>query len=655
MTRLAIIAPRTVQEDVIEELHNLRLAHLEAFTQSEDETLNIGEPLPAGSRASELLVRLRGVLHSLNLEGEPSRRLEQDGIRSRIEDELQIIESAVKQATDERDTVRKELDQVRDQISRLEPLTQLPLDLHDYHGYDSLRVFIGQPPRDLSDELAPAIARFEYFPSPGAHALFVHEDEAERAQEILTREGFQAMEVPEGEGSLQASLSTLQRRQEALKAELEATQAELDQLAEEHGDLLLAAEEDLSIEVDKAEAPLDFASTERTIIVDAWVPTKDLDTVKTAIDQAARGRVAFEVLDEGDRDDHHRSEAPPTRYDHPPGVRPFSVLLDVFSPPKYGELDPTLILSIVFPFFFGFMIGDLGYGILMVALGLLLYRRIGPKSPEARGLGFALLIAGLWASFFGLFIFHDALGIPFAAHGHEGALNWEGLLGIHLPLGDVVIEKLGNEGVREMLALSILAAFVHLFLGFVFGFINHFNHSKKHAFAQIGWIGVLAGFFVLVVLKGPTNGVSDAILGWMGNPELITSAYLLGPGLLILVATEGAMGVMETFSLLSNMISYTRLAGVAVAKGAMASAFNGIFLADMALGGSGLVLVTGFVLFIIAQLIVLVLGLISSGIQGIRLNYVEFFLKFYEGGGEPFRPFGRLRKFTTPSTERTEV
>lgn len=655
MTRIAVVAPKAVQKEVIEALHDARLAHIEEFAKGDAPDLKIGEPLPEGSRTSELLVKIRSLVHTLDLEGAPSRSFRQEAVRTEIETALPELSRRVRAAAEERDTIARELDSVREQRAQLEPLQGLALALEDYGGYDTLEVFVGTAPRDLRGELGTALERFEYFASEDAHAVFVVRAQADKAQDILTREGFRELEVPDGRGSVSENMARLERDAAELEARLIRATEQLAGIAAEHRDLLLAAEEDLSIEVEKAEAPLGFASTERAFIVDAWVPSEDLDRVKTQVDAAARGKVHFEVLSEPVPSGHHHGDEPPVKYDHPKGVRRFGFLLDVYSRPKYSEIDPTLVLFLVFPLFFGFMIGDLGYGILMVALGLFLYRRIGEKSDGAKSFGFALLLSGIWASIFGAVVFHDVLGIPFAPHGDGHGLSWEGLTGIHFHdmLGGPMIEKLGDEGVKAMLALSILAAFVHLFVGFLFGFVNEVGHSRKHAGAKVAWMFVLTAFFLTALVMGPENAVSDYFLALLGHPTINHAVLFLVPGVLGLVVTEGAIGVMETLGLLSNVISYTRLAGVAVAKGAMAGAFNFIFLEEMVLHGEGVaILVIGFILFVLAQLIVFVLGLISSGIQSIRLNYVEFFLKFYKGGGEPFAPFGRVRQFTLNPTTK---
>ncbi len=100
------------------------------------------------------------------------------------------------------------------------------------------------------------------------------------------------------------------------------------------------------------------------------------------------------------------------------------------------------------------------------------------------------------------------------------------------------------------------------------------------------------------------------------------------------------VAILEVASLLANMISYTRLAGIAVAKAAIAESLNNAIFHGLIFDQGILIVAFGFFLLLGSQLIVLLLGGLSSGIQALRLNYVEFFMKFFHGNGVPFKPFG---------------
>ena len=132
------------------------------------------------------------------------------------------------------------------------------------------------------------------------------------------------------------------------------------------------------------------------------------------------------------------------------------------------------------------------------------------------------------------------------------------------------------------------------------------------------------------------------------NPIPAVGIYLLAAGAVILVGTEGGLSVMEIFGLIANLVSYARLAAVGVAKAAMALAFNIIVLTTFIFPGldtgNYLLVIVGLVFGFLFHLIVFLLGAVSAFIQSIRLNYVEYFLKFFKGAGTEFRPFGMRTK-----------
>jgi len=130
------------------------------------------------------------------------------------------------------------------------------------------------------------------------------------------------------------------------------------------------------------------------------------------------------------------------------------------------------------------------------------------------------------------------------------------------------------------------------------------------------------------------------------------SLILIGVAGFFALHGKGAMmELMEILSLLSNVISYTRIAAIGVAKGAMALAFNYIVVTYLFAGGNIFLIIAGAFVLVLLQLLVFALGSLSAGIQALRLNYVEFFLKFYTGGGVSFEPLGYKRKYS----EKSEV
>jgi V/A-type H+-transporting ATPase subunit I len=117
-------------------------------------------------------------------------------------------------------------------------------------------------------------------------------------------------------------------------------------------------------------------------------------------------------------------------------------------------------------------------------------------------------------------------------------------------------------------------------------------------------------------------------------------------GIIMIIIVTGGFGLVEVLEVTSHLMSYTRLAAICVAKAAMAFAFNMIGL-GLILSGNIAIGLVGVILLIFMQLMVFSLGALSSGIQAVRLHYVEFFMKFYKGEGIKFNPFKYVRKYTT--------
>lgn len=708
MQRTLILASKGYQSQVIETLHRLRVAHLIEFHEgagAEFEGFTLGKPLPDAGKASEKLVRIRALLRQLNLEGaEPSRPVPARDVEARLDAALDAIERDVSRAAETRDSLRQKLQESHEVEVKLQPLRALPLKLEDYRGYDTLQPFVGRADPAFEAEvmrLAPD-ALLVKGAEGGLFALFVPKTLAPAANEALYRHGFAEVEVPPGTGTPDERLRELAEERAALARQAEQAERDLARLAGEHRDTLLAAEEHLSIVVEKAEAPLSFASTEHAFVVDAWMPKSDVWRVEGELRKATNDNVYFQAADYDPHghDDHHdhagvdaQSEAhagghthkepvlPPTKYKNPGYAKPYTWFTELFATPRYDEADPTAVFAIFFPIFFGFMVGDLGLGLLIALLGWLLIRKL-PKVDGMKQLGTFFLTGGLIAAAIGGVVFKDALGIPLGVthhmeeltqaagiedpscqdlyvHAHEP--TWGCLLANNAHFhSEPLVSKVTD--VPSMLLISIGAAFLHLLVGLLLGIRNEWSHGGKHLAAKFGYLVLLLSFFpAAAALVRP-----DLFAGYHADsaahpaiafhlPITAAQAYMgLGAGFVvgavILGWAEGIAGIVEIPGMLTAILSYLRLGAVGIAKGAMAVAFNGMTLVA-GLTGGGFLLVLGIVGFLVAQLALLVLGILSGGIQALRLNFVEFFTKFYKGGGERYRPFGRERQHTLPPTQ----
>jgi V/A-type H+-transporting ATPase subunit I len=348
-------------------------------------------------------------------------------------------------------------------------------------------------------------------------------------------------------------------------------------------------------------------------------------------------------------------------------MKPFEMLVNMFGTPSYHEIDPTVVFSLAFPMMFGIMVGDAGYGIVWIAYGVWLLRRWKDRPWGFwKNLLVAFIWGGFWATVFGAFLFGEAFGIPFhapvgAASAAE-AFNWsDNILHISIPIVPI-LEKLHQ--VPDFIIMSVSVAFLHLGTGFIIGFFDDIRHSIKHAFGKVGWFLILFGLYAVIIVRAsrwpgtwgyliwngplgwfPRAGVTMANVGFTATNAIPNLAiYMLVVGVGLVLVAEGGLHLMEVFGLLANMISYARLAGIGVAEEAVIFALNVIALNYFIIPGSIVGIIIGIVLMALSNLLIFLLSTISGTIQSIRLNYVEFFLKFYKGTGTLFRPFGERAK-----------
>jgi V/A-type H+/Na+-transporting ATPase subunit I len=641
MSRAVVVGPRDKLDTVIEALHDLKLIHI-IDHRGDDDTFRIGKPLPPASELSDNLVKLRSIANILAVKEPPKER---EAVRvEELREKILALELNIAEEDGARKKAGALLGDLDRRIEELRPFAALGLPLDVYRGYETLSVLVGRLVKALPDE-AIGSAAAELFQAPGVLAVFTPKPHADDVLVALGRFGFTQLDIPAGEGDPKDLLDEALSDREKWVARLDEIQGRLDKLRERYAAFVVAAEELLEIEVDKAEAPLRFAVSDHSFVIDGWVPSARLSDLR---ERAEALRLFVET------EEHHSEPAetePPVLLRNPKPAKPFEFLIHLYSTPSYHELDPTVFLFLAAPFFFGFMIGDAGYGALFIALGIVASVRATRGGIWWR-IFFVTAVGGVWALLFGVFLFGEAFGIPFhPAPGHLEELSWE-TFGIFIPVAAVIHKALGT---ADMIYLSILFAALHLGTGYVIGFVNEIRHSKKHAIAKLGWLMCLLGLFTLLTRHLRWNRIAgwvwDVPLGWF--PRMIEPIGLSGfagvgiPFLslililgALLALTESVIAPLEIASLLANVMSYTRLAGIGIGKAAIAAAFNTLILEDLIFAGQIPLVILGVALLIMAQLLVFLLGWISAGIQALRLNYVEAFIKFYKGNGIPFRPFG---------------
>jgi V/A-type H+-transporting ATPase subunit I len=671
MKRTLIIGAKHDLEKTIDLLHSLEIAHIIDYAPDQDEPVHLGNPTENASKVSQRLLSLRSSSQLLALDQRApsvSGKISGSRLKEEIDNKVKDLENSVLSLIENKTRIEEHYRKVNERILQIQPFASIDIPLEYYQGYDHLIVFTGYA-RDmerLKETLPTIIDQYELFVSKDNDqmmALFIEKTYQEDTEKLLSECGFTEVKLPEGTGLPQHYIEKWTEQLKDLSDKLLRITQDILEFRKRHAEIILASEEYLAIEVQKAEAPVLFGMTDHSFIIDCWIPADDFQRVQETLDKEMHGALYLQEID------MKHDDEPPTLLRNPKPIRRFEFLLGMYSIPNYRDIDPSFILSLIFPLFFGLMIGDIGYGLLLIIFGIL-FMKLLKDSEGFSNIGWYIIIAGIFSSIFGLFLFGDMFGLPFLPPIHETgeiAYSWSGLLGVHIPIPSI-IHKMESLGMTQLLVISIIAGYLHLGLGLLIGIFVERKHNRKHAITKIGLLCVLTALALLIFVMAdwtigqwlkPLKGSAIAPMLWDVLIPLVKTGFSFGGllvpyvalalcilGIVVIIIVTGGFGLVEVLEVTSHLMSYTRLAAICVAKAAMAFAFNMIGL-GLILSGNIAIGILGVILLVFMQLMVFALGALSSGIQAVRLHYVEFFMKFYKGEGVPFNPFSYKRKYTT--------
>jgi V/A-type H+-transporting ATPase subunit I len=646
MSRLLIVASKDQMTPVITELYRHNLFHIEDYVEAGAkgyEGFKIGTPLSGATEASGDLVKLRAIQNTFSIRSddfEVKERQKQSGLQGQIERELPAIEQEVEELTVKRSKLETKVKEYEQKITELTPFIGIPGDLDLYRGYLRFAVFAGY----VAHEVSLSVPN-EMFVAKGKGKNFIivvapveHRNVIEGA---LQEAGYQAVTIPDESGDPQERISFYSSQITLFKKEIEEVSQKLDAIKMKHASFLVACEELLKIQVAQTEAPLRFATTSEAFVAEGWVPSGSVETIRQGLVKATGGKIYVTELAIGEHD------IVPVEYNNPSFSRPSQLLLDTYSRPKYTELDPTIMISIVFPIFFGIILGDVGYGILLFILCLGLRKFV--KGEEGRQLLVVLRNASIASIFFGV-LYSEFLGFP---------CPWVYLLpSRHLNIGG---EGGHGPNIPGLMMVAIWIGIIHITLGRVLGMVNHArqdhgDHRIKAVLANAGWILVMWGILVMIwsIVQMPYmpdfTTLPPVVMNL--NATAIVGALMLVIGALF-IARDSGLELVELPTIISHTLSYSRLVAVGLSSVAIAMVVNYIaigMLIEPQLENISLVgvifIILGVIVFLGGHLMNMVLGILGGSLHSIRLHYVEFFTKFYKGGGRKYSPFGLTRRFT---------
>ena len=460
-----------------------------------------------------------------------------------------------------------------------------------------------------------------------SYVLTIEKHDKEKLVNLANKEAVNLIKIPEMKGKAD-DIAGLQRENIRKENEkLAALNKRLEKISKKYYGMVSNLKEYLDIEIKKASIIPKVGSTDYITIIEGWVETKKVPLLTENLDKLTAEHFVLEEI--------KTKEEPPTKMENPVSFRLYEFFIKFYSIPKSSEIDPTIFFGIAFPIFFGLMVGDAGYGATFLLLSFWLVHRIKYPPKKSR-------IPRKMAKFVKTIISKNSLImimkaiIPGSVIAVGLGVVFNEYFGFSLPyspLFDV------TKRVSTLLLISGWIGVAMVSFGFILGALNAiYNGKVKKAIGKAGWLLVAWGIVIvgLAVLHKQNIGFS--------NLEAVGSYASIIAGIALVLKSEGTQSLMEIPSVISHILSYTRLVGILLASVILAQVINLIFMSTLSMPIP--FIIGGVAILVFGQLFNIVIALFEGGIQGARLIYVEFFSKFFEGNGNMFKPFKIERKNT---------
>ena len=493
--------------------------------------------------------------------------------------------------------------------------------------------FLGSVPKQYKESLTEEFKDMYYeiiFEDNDDLYLFLlcNKDEKEEVEEKLRGFGFSKFKTELTETPIEIiqnskdSIEKLNSKEFFVKEELSGMEEYANQL-----ELVCEYYENIVI---RKEAVKNFLKTENIVVIQGWIPKEENENLIKVIESVLGNdyNITFEDVKEEEISDV------PVKLKNNALNSAFESITQMFSTPRYNEIDPTPLLSIFYIAFFGMMVADMGYGLLLFVGTTIVLKVFNLDEEKEKFVKFFRYLS------IGIFVFGAIYGAFFGD-----------VFASHLP------KLLDTEkDVMSILIMSIVFGAIQIFFGLgVKAYMLIRDGKPKDAFYDVGsWVITLVS--VGMVLGSGALGLSPVV-------KKIFIALMIF-GMVVIVLTngresksiggrlgQGAYALYGITGYVSDLVSYTRLMAIGLSGGSLAGAFN--LIAHMFPGVAFFIFAP--LLFIFGHLFNLALSLLSAYVHTCRLQYVEYFGTFYEGGGKAFTPFKSQNKYINLKNEKKIV
>lgn len=651
MQRISICGLKDQKKGILETLQRLGNVQVKDFVKEDDVFKKPGRPLTA-AEFERSIHDAENALDVLNTyepdESSGGLFSGREFIEVKDYHEFALVKKSVTDKVDKILALNKkiaeqnaEITKNRQQIEMLEPWKTLDVPLN-LTGTASTGIFIGTLPNEWTlEKVYEILADF----SPNIDANIISSSKEQTCIMVICEKKDQeavsdklrghAFSTPAVDSSVTPS-----ERQEELQAEIESLQAAIEKDEEEiktfvpERDNIKFLADFQAINQDQFNVSAELPQSEHAFVLSGYTPANQVEKIKQALSDYD---VEIETEAPG------KKEKVPVVFKNNPFSAPMENVVSSYALPKKGEIDPSFLMSLFYYVFFGFMLSDFAFGaILAIGCLVLLLKKKNMEKGTKRLLQL-VMGGGISAMFWGI-MFGSYFGDCITTAGTEFFRN--GIAGPK-PLW---LDMQSNP--MTVLTLSLALGLLHIFVGLGAGAFQAIKQKDMVAFFfdYICWYLIIIGFVLKMlnmkmIMDLLFNGSEPLVSARTGNIGLILVA-IGAIGVLIFagrssksIAKRGLKGVYALYGItgyLSDLLSYSRLLALGLATGVIASVAGQIGT----MFGSGVIKVIVFlVIFFIINAINIFINGLGAYVHTNRLMYVEFFGKFYEGGGQPFEPY----------------
>ncbi len=473
-------------------------------------------------------------------------------------------------------------------------------------------------------------------------AVVCLEEDAQAVEDALRSAGF-ARPAQTWEKTPSEEREELEQQENTCAAETAEIEEQIRELSEHRTEIKIAADY-YRVRADKYEVLGELPQSERTFVISGYIPQCEAGHVESWLSERYDCAVDIEDLKE--------DEEPPVILKNNPFSANMEGVVESYGLPHKGELDPTTIMSFFYVFFFGMMLSDAAYGAIVAVVCAVLVRKFPRMSPGMKKslklffyCGLSTLVWGiLFGGYFGNIV--DIVSEKFFGTAVTVPALW------FIPLNDPM----------KLLVFSLLFGVIHLFTGLgIKGYLCLRDGKVMDFFCDVVlWFMLLVGLILMLLPSDIFASIAQTQIvspGWLNT----LAGILAAAGAIGIVLMSGrdkknpalriALGAYDLYNItgwLSDVLSYSRLLALGLATGVIASVINqmGSMLPDNIVG-----VIFFIVIFLAGHTLNLAINLLGAYVHTNRLQFVEFFGKFYEGGGRPFEPFKENTKYADVKEE----